>query len=62
MDLIERAKYAIEWGNSDQLHRDLLAAVEALKTVIEHVDDEGKVPMAYILSAQTALNGVPDPT
>lgn len=29
--LLNRARYAIEWGNSDQLHRDLLAEVERLQ-------------------------------
>lgn len=33
----------------------LRRVVDALKVVIEHVDDEGMVPMAYILGAQTAL-------
>ncbi|WP_396902481.1 hypothetical protein [Mycolicibacterium sp.] len=33
----------------------LRQVVDALKVVIEHVDDKGMVPTAYILSAQTAL-------
>jgi hypothetical protein len=41
-------------------NKQLRRQVDALKDVIEHVDDEGKVPMAYILSAQTAIHGSPD--
>lgn len=33
----------------------LRRVVDALKVVIEHVDDKDMVPTAYILSAQTAL-------
>lgn len=36
--------------------------VDALKAVIFHVDDEGRVPMPYILAAQTALHGLASPT
>lgn len=32
--------------------------VDALKAVIAHVDDEGKVPTPYILAARTALHGL----
>lgn len=30
-DVVERARYTIEWGSGDQLHRDLLAEVERLR-------------------------------
>lgn len=36
-DVVQRTKYAIEWGNSDALHRDLLAEVEQLRAAIEQI-------------------------
>lgn len=44
-DLIERAKYVIEHGNGDELHRGLLAEVERLRANwTRGADDDGYCP------------------
>lgn len=48
-DLVDRAKYALEWGNGDLLHRDLVAEIERMYILIQRglpFGEQFKTPLA----------------
>lgn len=54
-DLITRARYAIEWGNSDPLHRELLEQVEFLDHEFETERDRANEHFEARMSAEARV-------
>lgn len=54
-DLITRTRYAIEWGNSDPLHRELLEQVEFLDHEFETERDRANEHFEARMSAEARV-------
>lgn len=53
-DLITGAEYALEWGNGDDLHRELVAALKAARADNERLRGESCSPCLRRIHVDTS--------